>query len=84
MRNLIIIILVVNITNAMENKYTFDGEFTYNQVLNALALKTKRSVLGDQAGIDLKRIWHIIDQPFKIAVEHINLNMRSDGYRLEV
>lgn len=84
MKKIIFILLYVNIIYAVENKYTFDGDFTYHQVLNALALKTKRSVLGNQEGLELKRKWNIIDKPFSIAVEHVRLNMRSDGYKLDV
>lgn len=84
MRRILGILLIVNTTYAIENKYTFDGEFSYNQILSALAKKTNRSVLGNQYGIDLIRKWHIIEQPFSVAVEHIRLNMRSDGYKLDV
>lgn len=84
MKKIIFILLYVNILYAMENRYTFEGDFTYNQVLNALAIKTNRSVLGNQEGLELKRGWHIIDKPFSVAVEHVRLNMRSDGYKLDV
>lgn len=66
------------------NKYTFKGEISYNEVLTALATKSKRSVVGDNDLLKKERLWYIDDKDFFTAIEHVRKNLFSDGFDVRV
>ncbi len=79
---LFMIIVLYSLTSAIENIYTFSGDYTYREVFNSLALKNGRSVLGSSMGLEIRRKFDIYKQPFKIAVDHVKKNLLSDGYKM--
>lgn len=82
--NTIILLLNIVIVNgtSIENKYTFEGDFTYQEILNEFAAPTKRSVLGYSEILNTKRNFKINDKIFSIAMDQINKNLNTDGYKL--
>jgi hypothetical protein len=84
MRNffLVLVFLLISLSSAIENFYTFSGDYTYRQVLNAMALKSFRSVLGSSEALELKRHFDIYQKPFFTALRHIGKNLKTDGYLL--
>jgi len=83
MRTILLIFVVCLSAFSFENLYTFSGDYSYGTVLNALAIKTSRSVLGATTGLELKRHFDIYKKPFFIAVEHVAKNAMTDGYVLD-
>jgi hypothetical protein len=65
-----------------ENNYTFNGEFTYLEILSALSFPTQRSVLGYSDILQLKRNFTIVNKNFFVAVDHVNKNLLTDGYKI--
>jgi len=83
MKNIFFIIIAFNFSvNGIENRYTFKGEFSYIDVLTSLASPSGRSIIGDNNYLNSKRIFHIDNKPFSIAIEQIKTLSKIDGFSL--
>jgi hypothetical protein len=78
---LIVFLLVVKVFG-FENVYTFDGEHSYREVLQALCLKSGRSVVGSSSGLNLRREFNIYKKEFHVAFDNVRKDLLSDGYLL--
>jgi hypothetical protein len=84
MKEIIIsIFTILNVINAYENKYTFQGVFTYMDVLKAISIKTERSVVGSNECLTLSRTFEINNKTFTTAMEQIKHNINADGYEIK-
>ena len=70
------------VSGAVENEYTFDGKFTYEEVLKSIATLSKRSVIGSTEALNIYRTFYINRKKFSTAIEQINKNLVTDGYFL--
>ena len=79
---LIVFLLCVGLIFGKDNVYTFDGDYTYHDILRAMGLKTGRSVLGASIGLELRRNFDICNKPYGVAVDEVRKNLRTDGFLL--
>ncbi len=82
MKQIILICIMIISVFSKENNYTFNGEFTYLEILSALSFPTQRSVLGYSDILQLKRNFTIVNKNFFVAVDHVNKNLLTDGYKI--
>ena len=82
MKKIILIYVLIISGYSKENNYTFNGEFTYLEILSALSSPTQRSVLGYSDILQLKRNFTIVNKNFFVAVDHVNKNLITDGYKI--
>lgn len=68
----------------INNLYSVEGRFTYNDVLQKIGRKSKRSVIGSSELLELERTWHIVNKDFFKTVEACRKNAYSDGHSLYV
>jgi len=67
---------------SVENKYTFQGQYTYYDVLTVLASPSKRSISGNNDVLQMKRYFYVDNESFTVCVEIIKNNLIQDGYDL--
>lgn len=84
MKNKILIIVLFSIVNtfSIENKYTIDGEYTYLEALTAIVKTSKRSIVGSEKALNIKRNFYIDNARFSDAVLMMQKNLYTDGYKL--
>jgi hypothetical protein len=83
MRFYLLILFFVTFTfsnTPINHKYTVDGVYTYQDVLERLNFASKRSVLGSSDLLSISRKWYIVDKPYLEIIEHIKLNAITDGF----
>lgn len=81
---LLISAVIVSAALGRENFYDVRGEYSYLEVLQALAGKSGRSVVGSDERLKTVRSWHIDNEPFSVAVDAVCRNLETEGYTLQV
>jgi len=82
MSKVVVFFFVFSVAFGADKVYTIFGDYSYREVLNSLALKSYRSVVGVSSALDLRRHFDICVKPYHEAVEEVRLDLLSDGYDL--
>jgi len=82
MKSLLMVVALFCYAFGSDKIYTVFGDYTYREVLNSVALKSFRSVVGASGAMDLKRHFDICQKPYHEAVRELRLDLLSDGYDL--
>lgn len=85
MKSIMMVLIGVSIsfsTGVINNKYTFNGDFTYMEILTALANDSKRSILGNSIILMTKRPFYIIEKDFSTCISHLSKNLSTEGFSI--